>query len=86
MSRKEYGRGCASIKDCVDALIQGVMDYTENTQTDYLQQPMSVLAIQIQREQQQKLKNGRKITLWIFQATNCIGVHVDMTKNGKPQE
>ena len=44
MSRKEGGRGLASIEDCVDVLMQEIEEGKKRAKKDYLQQPVTAIA------------------------------------------
>ena len=46
VSRKEWGRGLASIEDIVDASIQRLEDYIQNTMEDWLQPSETIIITQ----------------------------------------
>ena len=88
VSRKEGGRGLASIQDSTDTSIQRIEDYIHK------RGGRLITAIRnntdnaiINNRNNQKKKMGKKINLSIFQVTNkqnLIRENLNMAKKGKP--
>ena len=65
VSRKEWGRGLASIENSVDAPIQRLEDYIRS-RTVYSHQKKYWEHDQKENDNKQETKMGRKTTLWAF--------------------
>ena len=70
ISRKEGGIGFASIQDNVNASIYRLEDYIKKKALGKIDQKQCKRLNHQQNSNKQKRKMGRKITVWIFQATN----------------
>ena len=75
MSRKEEGRGLASIKICID----GIKEITKRKERLIIATRMSNDNIKTPLD-----KLGRKTTMWIFLATNYL--HMILPAHGKEEE
>ena len=73
ISRKEGGRGHASIKDYVNALLQGLEDYIEKRKERLItaaNNRIGHISKVVKNDNNQEKEMGRKANVSIFQTTN----------------
>ena len=73
VSRKEVVRGLVNIEDCVDGSILELEEYIKKIKERSItvaNNSISNISTDRKTTKSRKQKKGRKITEWIFQATN----------------
>ena len=87
VSRKQGGRSCPSIEDCVDASTQSLEEYiNKSKERPFIATSNSNINIRTNLKKQQNLENRKKKNNSMDMSSAKIAFDMDMTKTGKRQE
>ena len=89
VSRKDGGRGLATIEECVDASVQGLEDYIKRRKEWIITFAKAAAYVKIEKTHKLGSRAEKKNAVWIFLATNriyCARKTVGMATQGEPQE